>query len=76
MKPQDLQAIRALIARAKRWDAFFGVLGILALMIGVLTFVALFTDMAIQGVPRLNADFFTNFPSRRAGSACPLQCSR
>jgi phosphate transport system permease protein len=69
MKPQDLQAIRALIARAKRWDAFFGVLGILALMIGVLTFVALFTDMAIQGVPRLNADFFTNFPSRRAGSA-------
>lgn len=69
MNPQDLQAIRALIARAKRWDAFFGVLGILALMVGVLTFSALFIDMAIQGVPRLDADFFTSFPSRRAAQA-------
>jgi phosphate transport system permease protein len=69
MKPQDLQAIRALIARAKRWDAFFGVLGILALMVGVLTFLALFVDMAIQGMGRIDADFFTHFPSRRAGEA-------
>jgi phosphate transport system permease protein len=69
MKAQDLQLIRGIIARAKRWDAFFGVLGVLALMIGVLTFVALFVDMAIQGVSRLDANFFTNFPSRRAGQA-------
>jgi len=69
MQPQDLQAIRALIARAKRWDAFFGVLGILALMVGVLTFLALFVDMAIQGMGRIDADFFTHFPSRRAGEA-------
>jgi phosphate transport system permease protein len=69
MKQQDLQAIRALIARAKRWDAFFGVLGILALMVGVLTFLALFVDMAIQGMGRIDADFFTQFPSRRAENA-------
>jgi phosphate transport system permease protein len=69
MKPQDLQAIRALITRAKRWDAFFGVIGILALMVGVLTFLALFVDMAIQGMGRIDAEFFTNFPSRRAGEA-------
>lgn len=69
MKQQDLQLIRGIIARAKRWDALFGVLGVLALMIGVLTFAALFVDMAVQGVPRLDADFFTNFPSRRAGQA-------
>ena len=69
MNAQDLQVIRALIARAKRWDAFFGVLGILALMLGVLTFSALFVDMAVQGVPRLDAEFFTNFPSRRAAQA-------
>ncbi len=69
MKPQDLQAIRALIARAKRWDAFFGVIGILALMVGVLTFMALFVDMAIQGLGRIDADFFTSFPSRRAENA-------
>lgn len=69
MKEQDLQLIRNIITRAKRWDAFFGVLGILALMVGVLTFVALFVDMAVQGIPRLDAEFFTNFPSRRAGQA-------
>jgi phosphate transport system permease protein len=69
MNQQDLQVIRDLIARAKRWDAFFGVLGILALMVGVLTFVALFADMAIQGLGRLDYDFFTSFPSRRAANA-------
>jgi phosphate transport system permease protein len=69
MNQQDLQAIRAVIGRAKRRDALFGVLGILALMVGVLTFTALFVDMAIQGVPRLDMEFFTNFPSRRAAQA-------
>jgi phosphate transport system permease protein len=69
LQSQDLQAIRSLIATAKRWDAFFGLLGILSLMVGVLTFTALFVDMAIQGIPRLDADFFTSFPSRRASGA-------
>jgi phosphate transport system permease protein len=69
LESQDLQAIRALISKAKRWDAFFGVLGILSLMVGVLTFSALFVDMAIQGIPRLDGDFFTSFPSRRAANA-------
>lgn len=69
MRSDDLQAIRAIIARAKRWDAFFGVLGLLALMIGVLTLATLFLDMATSGIGRLNADFFMNFPSRRASSA-------
>jgi phosphate transport system permease protein len=45
------------------------VVGVLALMIGVLTFAALFVDMAIDGLPRLSLEFFTNFPSRRPGQA-------
>jgi len=61
--------VRALIARHKRYDALFGVLGLIALMIGVLTFVALFADMAWNGMGRLDWDFFTNFPSRRASQA-------
>jgi len=61
--------IRAIIARHKRWDTIFAVCGMLALMIGVLTFTALFADMAIKGVGRLNIDFFTNFPSRHAERA-------
>lgn len=47
----------------------FAALGILALMIGVLTFSALFVDMAVTGIPRLDADFFTSFPSRRPAQA-------
>jgi len=66
---RDKGEIRALIAQHKRWDAIFGVCGLLALMVGVLTFAALFVDMAIDGVPRLNLDFFTHFPSRRAAQA-------
>jgi phosphate transport system permease protein len=69
MVERDLQAIRQVIVRAKRRDALFGVIGILALMVGVLTFTALFVDMAVQGVPRLDGDFFANFPSRRASQA-------
>ncbi len=69
MKSPDILAIRTIITRAKRWDLFFAVLGVLALMVGVLTFVALFTEMAIKGVPRIDWEFFTSFPSRRAGNA-------
>lgn len=69
MRESDLQAIRAIITRAKRWDALFGVVGLLALMIGVLTLAALFLDMAVAGFGRIDADFFLNFPSRRASSA-------
>ena len=53
----------------KRWDAIFAVIGVLALMVGILTFVALFVDMAYDGLGRLSWDFFTNFPSRRPGEA-------
>ena len=66
---RNLDEIRALIASHKRWDLVFACVGVVALMIGVLTFVALFADMAIKGVPRLDWDFFTSFPSRRAGQA-------
>jgi phosphate transport system permease protein len=65
----DRAQIRELIASHKRWDKAFALCGLVALMIGVLTFVALFVDMAIDGVPRLNWDFFSNFPSRRAAQA-------
>jgi len=65
----DVLVIRALIAKHKRWDYIFGLLGLLALMVGVLTFAALFAEMAIQGIPRLNPEFFTNFPSRRPEQA-------
>jgi phosphate transport system permease protein len=53
----------------KRYDVIFMAVGIVALMVAVLTFLALFVDMALKGVPRLDWDFFTSFPSRRAAQA-------
>jgi phosphate transport system permease protein len=57
------------IQKRKRYEAIFAMVGLAALMIGVLTFAALFADMAIKGIGRLDWDFFTSFPSRRASQA-------
>jgi phosphate transport system permease protein len=67
--PEKLVELRALIIRHKRFDFLFSVLGVLSLSIGVLTLAALLINMAIDGVPRLNAEFFISFPSRRAENA-------
>ena len=69
MQRQDLAEIRALIARHKRWDVIFGLIGIICLAIGLLTFATLFVDMLLDGYTRLKPEFFTEFPSRRAGQA-------
>lgn len=69
MLKQDVNEIRDLIARHKRRDALFALGGLLALMVGVFTFAALFVGMAVDGLPRLSLDFFTHFPSRRAEHA-------
>jgi len=65
----NLQEIREIIARHKRWDVIFAVVGVLSLLTGVLTFAILFLGMAIDGLPRLSWEFFTSFPSRRAEAA-------
>ena len=53
----------------KHYDVLFVAIGVLALALAVLTFLTLFVDMALRGVPRLDWDFFTSFPSRRASQA-------
>jgi phosphate transport system permease protein len=70
MKPiSDPIYIRSVIAQGKRWDLIFAFLGVAAMAVGIMTFLALFLSMAWEGVPRLSGDFFFNFPSRRAGEA-------
>ncbi len=69
MALQSAAELRALIARHKRWDVIFGVVGLLCLSIGLLTFATLFVDMLLDGYTRLKPEFFTEFPSRRAGQA-------
>jgi phosphate transport system permease protein len=65
----DPKEIQALVNSSKRKDMWFAYVGVLALMLAILTFVALFAEMAYMGWARLNPDFFLNFPSRKAGSA-------
>jgi phosphate transport system permease protein len=60
---------RAELVSRKRYEVLFAALGVLALAIAVLTFLTLFVDMAVKGLPRLDLDFFTSFPSRRAANA-------
>jgi phosphate transport system permease protein len=69
MLKHDVREIRQLIARHKRHDLMFAICGVLALMVGVLTFAALFFGMVVDGLPRLNLEFFSNFPSRRPENA-------
>ena len=65
----NLEEIRRIIGLHKKWDLIFMVTGIIALMIAIMTFIALFTHMLIDGMPRLSWDFFTSFPSRRPEAA-------
>lgn len=66
---EKTEKLRAIIRSHKRWDIVFGLTGLLAMSVGILTLVALFVEMAVDGFPRLTMDFFANFPSRRAGQA-------
>ena len=69
MADMTVAEIRALIVKHKRWDLIFATIGVLALMVGVLTFASLFAGMAMDGAHRLSLDFFTNFPSRHPEEA-------
>jgi len=66
---KNLEEIRALIRRHKLNDYIFSIVGLIALMVGLLTLLTLFVDLVMDGYPRFNPEFLTNFPSRRAGSA-------
>jgi phosphate transport system permease protein len=65
----DLDAVRAMIRAHKRNDIIFYAIGLIALMVGLLTLLTLFVDLVMDGYPRFNIQFFSDFPSRRSGSA-------
>lgn len=66
---QNLGAVRAMIKRHKRNDYLFSIIGLIALMIGLMTLFTLFLDLIADGYPRFNVEFLSNFPSRRAANA-------
>ena len=69
MKPLTPEQIRAVIARGKLKDAIFQAVGIICLGIGLVVILLLVGDMLHRGAERFSWEFFTNFASRRAGSA-------
>jgi len=69
LRAPQLQDMRALIAAGKRRQVMFAALGLFCTTIALLTLMAAFLDLLIDGLPRLSIDFLTNFPSRRATEA-------
>jgi phosphate transport system permease protein len=69
MAERQVEQIRDIISRHKRWDYIFAVIGLLSMLVGVLTLLALFIQLIIDGLPRLTPEFFTSFPSRHAEQA-------
>lgn len=66
---ENINEIRAMIKRHKLNDYIFSIIGLLALMVGLLTLLTLFIDLVMDGYPRFNLDFLSEFPSRRAARA-------
>jgi phosphate transport system permease protein len=60
----EAAAIKSLITKAKIRDTIFAILGLLCLFCSILTLTALIVDLAVDGIPRISAQFMTSFPSR------------
>jgi len=65
----SLQQIRADVNRRKILDQVFVIVGMLIMFSALLVLVILFLDLVREGAPRLNWDFLTSFPSRKAERA-------
>jgi phosphate transport system permease protein len=64
-----IDRIRADVGRRKMLDRAFVILGLLVMFSALLVLAVLFADLVNKGAPKLNADFLTQFPSRKAERA-------
>lgn len=60
---------KRIIAKRKRQDFVFNIVGIICTLIGIVTLGALLVDLLVDGLPRLSLAFLTTFPSRFAEQA-------
>lgn len=60
----NIQELRANINIRKLWDGIFSLIGLLSLLVGLVTLLALIIDLMIDGLPLLSVKFFTSYPSR------------
>lgn len=66
---KDLNVIRKMISNHKKYDFMFAGLGTIVIASLTITLLVLFLDLVIDGYPKFNLDFLSNFPSRRAARA-------
>lgn len=66
---QNLEEVRAMIKRHKLNDYIFSIIGLIALMVGLITLLILFVDLVYDGSGRFTLDFLSEYPSRRAAHA-------
>lgn len=59
----------SLIHHRKRQDRLFNVLGVACTLVGIATLVLLLFDLLWDGLPRIDGQFFTSYPSRFASRA-------
>jgi phosphate transport system permease protein len=64
-----LEQSLSFINRKKIKNSMFGILGLMVLFFSIFIVLVLFWDLAERGLPRITAEFFTNFPSRFASKA-------
>jgi len=74
VKPLAAQPSRRLsdaeiVARAHRSDRNFAILGLSVLVISMIVLLSLIVDFMVDGLGRIDLDFLTSFPSRRASEA-------
>jgi phosphate transport system permease protein len=69
MVNSNIRNIRNIITRNKRSEYIFGIVGLLAMLVGITTLFALVGDLIGDGLPRLNWQFITSFPSSQAEEA-------
>jgi phosphate transport system permease protein len=58
-----------LVRRARRTDLWFGVGGVVVMVLTMGLLFALVADLAVDGLTRIDVQFLTSFPSRRAAEA-------
>jgi len=66
---QNLEQVRAMIKRHKLNDYIFSIIGLIALMVGLVTLLLLFVDLIYDGSGRFSLEFLSEYPSRRAAHA-------
>jgi phosphate transport system permease protein len=64
-----LRDFARIIARRKRQDFIFEIVGIVCTLVGIITLGALIIDLLMDGLPRISLGFLTSFPSRFAARA-------